>query len=212
MLAVLDGRGRGRALPQGRRAAGVRPRPLRDAAARRPAAPLRRGPRAPEAGRARRRVHVDARLGGGQALGARLRPVAAGVPRDLVRQLRAQRAHRGAGRLAGQAPRPAARAGGGLAAARPRAARLPRRDERPAQGVPLAGGRGERRDRDARRVRRPRRCSGGWRRATSMCCTSWAMATSTRPSAKASWCWRTSTPVRARSAPRRYGRWCASAG
>ena len=45
-------------------------------------------------GRARRRLHVDARLGGRQALGAGLRPVAPRVPRHLLRELRAQRLHR----------------------------------------------------------------------------------------------------------------------
>ena len=101
-LAVLDGRGRGRRAPGRERAARVRARPVRDAAAGRRAAALRRGPRAAQARRARRRLHLDARLGGRQALGAGLRPVAPRVPRHLLRQLRPQRLH---GRARGRARR-----------------------------------------------------------------------------------------------------------
>jgi hypothetical protein len=72
--------------------------PVRGAPAGRRAAPLRHGPGPPEGPPARRRLHLHARLGGRQAVGARLRSLPTRVRGHVLRQPRPERLHRRARR------------------------------------------------------------------------------------------------------------------
>ena len=98
------------------------------------------------------------------------------------------------------APRPAARAGRRVAPEGPAAARRPHGDGRPAQGVRAARGQGRGRDRAGDASDAGRAAAAARQRAASTCSTSSATATTTRASARASSCWRTTA-----AAPRPFG-------
>ena len=162
-------------------------------------------------GVARRRLHLDARLGGGQAVGARLRPLPPRVPRHVLRQLRPQRLHRRPRGRAPARPGPAAHPGRRRAAAGGGAPRREDRDDRPAQGLPRPRGRRPRHDRGPDEGDRGPPAAPPRRRRASTSCTSSATATSTSGSARGRSSSRTSGGGRGRSAPTRCARSCAGA-